>query len=175
MATVPRRQLISHSANAKRAGVNGPNERTGWASRAAGTQAQLAALPRSKPAACGGTQGRASGRGGCERRLDRGGPPTASDSARSRAGQDAALDPAQRGRRSARATPPLITARLTSTSLVHGLSTTPVGARSSLVWTQSTRIPHWHHSLCPHAYRIGVWESRHNFRYICGPLSRPSL
>jgi hypothetical protein len=65
-----------------------------------------------------------------------------SENQHSRPGQDSSQNPAQRGLRPARAKPPVITTRLTRTSHVNGLSTTPVAARSSLVWIAVSIIPY---------------------------------
>jgi hypothetical protein len=52
-----------------------PKDRTGWASRSSGTQAQISSLPISKPAACGLTDGRTSVGGDFGRRVRIGEPP----------------------------------------------------------------------------------------------------
>jgi hypothetical protein len=96
----------------------------------------------SKPAACGLILGRKAGRGGFGWRVRLGRPPLPRAINASRPGQDSSKHPAQRGLRSARAQPPVITTRLPSTSHVNGLSTTPVAARSSLVWIEVSMIPY---------------------------------
>jgi hypothetical protein len=75
------------------------------------------------------------------RRARRVWPPSPGDIVTCRPAQDPSIDPAQRGRRPARATPPLLTAGLTRTSLVSGLSPPPVAARSELVCMRATRRP----------------------------------